>query len=175
MVISSFSTTFGIFFQKIAQNRGGVCGKKDDPSSTKRKVFGYWIAGFMMITFISFGLDLYAMGSLGQSVVVPLLAGLEVSAREANGRCEGGVERARARGVCVQKGVAAPRSVSDPAKDWVDEGVDVWGWRGGGGTLRARSTEPCRTTWRESGEACLVCWGRLVPLVPPHSHHALTP
>ena len=88
VIISSFSTTFGLFFQKIAQNRGGICGKKDDTKAKKHRAFAYWFGGFMMITFISFGLDLYAMGSLGQSVVVPLLAGLEVSAREANGRCE---------------------------------------------------------------------------------------
>ena len=78
VIISSFSTTFGLFFQKIAQNRGGICGKKDDTKAKKHRAFAYWFGGFMMITFISFGLDLYAMGSLGQSVVVPLLAGLEV-------------------------------------------------------------------------------------------------
>ena len=39
----------------------------------------YWFGGFSLITLISFVLDLYSMAALGQSLVVPLLAGLEVA------------------------------------------------------------------------------------------------
>jgi hypothetical protein len=79
VVISSLSTTFGLFFQKIAQERGGVCGHPEDDKHEKYISFAYWFGGFSLITLVSFGLDLYSMASLGQSLVVPLLAGLEVA------------------------------------------------------------------------------------------------
>jgi hypothetical protein len=75
--ISSLSTTFGLFFQKISQDRGGICG--GDTFEEKRCSFFYWFSGFSLITLISFALDLYSMARLGQSLVVPLLAGLEVA------------------------------------------------------------------------------------------------
>jgi hypothetical protein len=108
VIISSFSTTFGLFFQKIAQNRGGICGKKDDTKAKKHRAFAYWFGGFMMITFISFGLDLYAMGSLGQSVVVPLLAGLEVRDYTRRARRDGGGGRHR----CRTEGVVRAQGAS---------------------------------------------------------------
>ena len=77
--VSSLSTTFGLFFQKISQDRGGICGKKGDTSEQKRCSFFYWFGGFSLITLVSFALDLYSMAQLGQSLVVPLLAGLEVA------------------------------------------------------------------------------------------------
>lgn len=79
VIVSSLSTTFGLFFQKIAQERGGVCGHPDDVKHEKYISFAYWFGGFSLITLVSFGLDLYSMASLGQSLVVPLLAGLEVA------------------------------------------------------------------------------------------------
>ena len=119
VIISSISTTFGLFFQKIAQDRGGICGNPfhaqldaakedlesflehdgaDDPKNAALKAeleekvasesrresrqvrisVAYWFGGFSLITLISFVLDLYSMAALGQSLVVPLLAGLEV-------------------------------------------------------------------------------------------------
>ena len=79
VIISSFSTTFGLFFQKIAHKRGGICGNSHDSRGTRRRTFLYWLFGFLMMTLISFPLDLYSMANLGQSLVVPLLAGLEVA------------------------------------------------------------------------------------------------
>ena len=77
--ISSMSTTFGLFSQKISQDRGGICGRKDDSPRDKKISFLYWFGGFALITLVSFVLDLYSMAQLGQSLVVPLLAGLEVA------------------------------------------------------------------------------------------------
>jgi hypothetical protein len=87
VVVSSLSTTFGLFFQKIAQERGGVCGHPDDLPKSKRIAFAYWFGGFSLITLVSFGLDLYSMASLGQSLVVPLLAGLEVAENQVFAPC----------------------------------------------------------------------------------------
>jgi hypothetical protein len=87
VIVSSMSTTFGLFFQKIAQERGGCCGHPDDTKATKRVAFAYWFGGFSLITLISFGLDLYSMASLGQSLVVPLLAGLEVAENQIFAPC----------------------------------------------------------------------------------------
>eukprot|EP00750_Incisomonas_marina_P014214 INCI17619.1.p1 GENE.INCI17619.1~~INCI17619.1.p1 ORF type:complete len:730 (+),score=114.03 INCI17619.1:231-2420(+) len=75
VVCSSLFTTFGLFFQKIAQLR---FSKHKEPKE-KCKTWLIWLAGFLSITFISFGLDLYSMSTLGQSLVVPLLASLEVA------------------------------------------------------------------------------------------------
>lgn len=86
VIISSLTTTFGLFFQKIALERSllysenyedvaAVC----DPAAFKRKTRLIWFAGFLCITLFSFVLDLYSMATLGQSLVVPLLASLEVA------------------------------------------------------------------------------------------------
>ena len=87
VVISSLSTTFGLFFQKIAQERGGVCGHPDDTKKAKYTAFAFWFGGFSLITIVSFGLDLYSMATLGQSLVVPLLAGLEVAENQIFAPC----------------------------------------------------------------------------------------
>jgi len=86
VVVSSLTTTFGLFFQKIAQQRSlaleSTCaGPK---VIANRKSFRcwtcvYWLCGFLCITIFSFALDLYSMATLGQSLVVPLLACLEVA------------------------------------------------------------------------------------------------
>ena len=56
-----------------------MCGHPSDTSREKKISFAYWFGGFSLITLVSFGLDLFSMASLGQSLVVPLLAGLEVA------------------------------------------------------------------------------------------------
>lgn len=87
VIVSSMSTTFGLFFQKIAQERGGICGHPEDSKRDRRISFAYWFGGFALITFISFALDLYSMASLGQSLVVPLLASLEVAENQVFAPC----------------------------------------------------------------------------------------
>jgi hypothetical protein len=84
VVISSLTTTFGLFFQKIAQERMMV--DDEDISKDEEEVKAFhkrttliWLAGFVNITLLSFALDLFSMATLGQAMVVPLLASLEVA------------------------------------------------------------------------------------------------
>ena len=118
ILVSSLVTTFGLFFQKIAQERfdyasktfdkdttaeeeaSVVSGVESDGDSDKpalktrnleigwtdKEIADYkcrswlcWFAGFMGITLLSFGLDLYSMATLGQSLVVPVLASLQIA------------------------------------------------------------------------------------------------
>eukprot|EP00927_Polykrikos_kofoidii_P050712 TRINITY_DN44608_c0_g1_i1.p1 TRINITY_DN44608_c0_g1~~TRINITY_DN44608_c0_g1_i1.p1 ORF type:complete len:431 (+),score=47.14 TRINITY_DN44608_c0_g1_i1:45-1295(+) len=86
VILSSLSTTFGLFFQKIALRRSawlerqrGTASEVDDAIWHSRITKAYWITGFFCITIFSFLLDMYAMSTLGQSMVVPLLASLEVA------------------------------------------------------------------------------------------------
>eukprot|EP00944_MAST-04C_sp_MAST-4C-sp1_P010544 g10544.t1 len=84
VVCSSLTTTFGLFFQKIAQERLMVedADISDDKAVVKafhRRTTLIWLAGFVNITLLSFALDLFSMATLGQAMVVPLLASLEVA------------------------------------------------------------------------------------------------
>ena len=84
VVCSSLTTTFGLFFQKIAQERMMVADNdiSDDETTVKayhRRTTFIWLAGFVNITLLSFALDLFSMATLGQAMVVPLLASLEVA------------------------------------------------------------------------------------------------
>ena len=84
VVCSSLTTTFGLFFQKIAQERLMVedTDISDDKAVVKafhRRTTFIWLAGFVNITLLSFALDLFSMATLGQAMVVPLLASLEVA------------------------------------------------------------------------------------------------
>ena len=54
----------------------------DDKTVVKafhRRTTLIWLAGFVNITLLSFALDLFSMATLGQAMVVPLLASLEVA------------------------------------------------------------------------------------------------
>jgi hypothetical protein len=81
VVVSSLTTTFGLFFQKIAQERFAVNPETivGDVNAYNRKTKLIWAAGFVNITLLSFALDLFSMATLGQAMVVPLLASLEVA------------------------------------------------------------------------------------------------
>mmetsp|Transcript_58343 Transcript_58343/g.161334 ORF Transcript_58343/g.161334 Transcript_58343/m.161334 type:complete len:534 (-) Transcript_58343:2-1603(-) len=73
---SSLTTTFGIFFQKIAQRR--ILAGTDSGAACCWTVV-VWFLGFSCFPIFSFVLDLYSMATLAQSLVVPLLACLEVA------------------------------------------------------------------------------------------------
>lgn len=87
VVVSSIATTMGLFFQKIAMGiyedvSHRSADQLEDLRNVKRlewKARAYWISGLLCITLFSFVLDLYSMANLGQAMVVPLLAGLEVA------------------------------------------------------------------------------------------------
>ena len=84
VVCSSLTTTFGLFFHKIAQERLMVEDSdiSDDKTVVKafhRRTTLIWLACFVNITLLSFALDLFSMATLGQAMVVPLLASLEVA------------------------------------------------------------------------------------------------
>eukprot|EP00750_Incisomonas_marina_P031622 INCI8255.3.p1 GENE.INCI8255.3~~INCI8255.3.p1 ORF type:complete len:451 (+),score=66.18 INCI8255.3:279-1631(+) len=82
VVVSSLSTTFGLFLQKGAQEYFSKAKHEYNVVKSKRLKctgVGFWVLGFLCITLISFALDLFALSTLGQSVVVPLLASLEIA------------------------------------------------------------------------------------------------
>ena len=90
VVISSLSTTFGLFWQKAAQENFSKA--KHEPNAHKARKFkcrgmGLWTLGFLAITVLSFGLDLFSLSVLGQSVVVPLLASLEIAENQVFAPC----------------------------------------------------------------------------------------
>jgi hypothetical protein len=93
VVCSSLTTTFGLFFQKIAQERFAFADEhpesipKADRKSFNLKTKLIWFAGFLNITLFSFGLDLFSMATLGQAMVVPLLASLEVAENQMAAPC----------------------------------------------------------------------------------------
>jgi len=86
VVVSSLTITFGLLFQKIAQQRRLALENVSQGSKViaNKRCFRcwtcvYWFLGFLCITIISFPLDLYSMATLGQSLVVPLRACLAVA------------------------------------------------------------------------------------------------
>jgi len=83
VVVSSLTTTFGLFFQKIAMERAEAYSSYHDeipnPGTFVCVTRLIWIAGFLCITVFSFLLDMYSFSTLGQAMVVPLLASLEVA------------------------------------------------------------------------------------------------
>ena len=90
VVISSLSTTFGLFWQKAAQEYFSKAKHEYNiPKSKKLKCkgMGLWVLGFLCITLLSFGLDLFSLSVLGQSVVVPLLASLEIAENQIFAPC----------------------------------------------------------------------------------------
>jgi hypothetical protein len=90
VLISSLSTTFGLFWQKAAQEFFSKAKHEQHlPKSRKLKCrgCGLWVLGFLCITLFSFALDLFALSTLGQSVVVPLLASLEIAENQIFAPC----------------------------------------------------------------------------------------
>jgi hypothetical protein len=90
VVISSLSTTFGLFWQKAAQEFFSKAKHEQHlPKSRKLKCrgCGLWVLGFLCITLFSFALDMFALSTLGQSVVVPLLASLEIAENQIFAPC----------------------------------------------------------------------------------------
>eukprot|EP00927_Polykrikos_kofoidii_P012315 TRINITY_DN15307_c0_g1_i1.p1 TRINITY_DN15307_c0_g1~~TRINITY_DN15307_c0_g1_i1.p1 ORF type:complete len:528 (-),score=52.60 TRINITY_DN15307_c0_g1_i1:29-1567(-) len=93
VVVSSFTTTFGLFFQKLSLERTMWYSNQDEiarasvPRWFACRTRLYWIVGFLFITIFSFALDMYSMANLGQSMVVPLLASLEVAENQIFAPC----------------------------------------------------------------------------------------
>mmetsp|Transcript_89129 Transcript_89129/g.260550 ORF Transcript_89129/g.260550 Transcript_89129/m.260550 type:complete len:406 (-) Transcript_89129:179-1396(-) len=91
VVVSSMTTTFGLFFQKMAMERSTayvLCFEQiPNPTRYVLKTRMIWFAGFLCITLFSFFLDMYSFATLGQAMVVPLLASLEVAENQVFAPC----------------------------------------------------------------------------------------
>ena len=86
VLVSSLCSTIGIFFQKIAQGRFTLIEKMEDSAEKQsywRRTVAIFLCGILLVTLISFPFDMYAMNILGQPLVMPLLAGLQVAENQA--------------------------------------------------------------------------------------------
>ena len=91
--LSSLSSTWGVFLQKIAQNQrlaleeeykemsSEEVESEDAQREYRRRVrcaVLIWVCGLTLLIVVSFPLDTVSMNIMGQAMVMPLLAGLQV-------------------------------------------------------------------------------------------------